>query len=68
MAEIQIKPEALLSLLQDLIQIESVNPSLASKGTGEAAIARYIAEYLSNLGLQVRLQEIEKNRVTVIGI
>ena len=68
MTEIQIKREALLSLLQDLIQIESVNPSLASKGSGEAAIARYISDYLSNLGLEVRFQEIEKNRVNVIGI
>jgi acetylornithine deacetylase len=68
MAEIQIKRETLLNLLQDLIQIESVNPSLASKGTGEAAIARYISDYLNNLGLEVRFQEIEKNRVNVIGI
>ena len=68
MAEIQIKREALLSLLQDLIQIDSVNPSLSSKGTGEAVIARYIRDYLNNLGLEVRFQEIEKNRVNVIGI
>jgi len=68
MTEIQIKREALLSLLQDLIQIESVNPSLASKGSGEAAIARYIGDYLSNLGLEVHFQEIEKNRVNVVGI
>jgi len=68
MAEIQIKREALLSLLQDLIQIDSVNPSLSSKGTGEAVIARYIRDYLNNLGLEVRFQEIEKNRVNVVGI
>jgi len=68
MVEIQIKREALLSLLQDLIQIDSVNPSLSSKGTGEAVIARYIRDYLNNLGLEVRFQEIEKNRVNVVGI
>ena len=68
MAEIQIKREALFSLLQDLIKIESVNPALASKGSGEAAIARYIGDYLRNLGLEVRFQEIEKNRVNVVGI
>jgi acetylornithine deacetylase len=68
MAEIQIKREALLSLLQDLIQIDSVNPSLSSKGTGEAVIARYIGDYLNNLGLEIRFQEIEKNRVNVVGI
>lgn len=68
MAEIQIKREILLNLLQDLIKIESVNPALASKGSGEAAIARYIGDHLRNLGLDVRYQEIEKNRVNVIGI
>lgn len=68
MTEIQIKRDALLSLLQDLIQIESVNPALSSKGSGEAAIARYIGDYLSNLGLEVCFQEIEKNRVNVVGI
>lgn len=68
MTEIQIKREALLNLLRDLIQIESVNPSLAGKGSGEAAIARYIGNYLSSLGLAVRFQEIEKNRVNVVGI
>ena len=44
MAEIRIKREVLLNLLQDLIKIESVNPALASKGSGEAAIARYIGD------------------------
>lgn len=68
MTEIQIKREVLLSLLQDLIQIESVNPSLSNKGSGEAAIARYIRDYLRNLGLEARFQEIEKNRVNVVGI
>ena len=68
MTEIQINRESLLSLLQKLIQIDSVNPSLSSKGTGEASIARYIGAYLNKLGLEVRFQEIEKNRVNVIGV
>jgi acetylornithine deacetylase len=66
--EIQINRESLLTLLQKLIQIDSVNPSLSSKGTGEAIIARYIGAYLNKLGLEVRFQEIEKNRVNVIGV
>lgn len=67
MPEIQIKHEPVRNLLKDLIQIESVNPALSRKGSGEAAIARYISDYLRNLGLDVRFQEIEKNRVNVIG-
>ena len=68
MAEIQINRQALFSLLKDLIQIESVNPSLADKAAGEKAIARYIGDHLKNLGLAVRFQEIEENRVNVVGI
>ncbi len=51
MTQIQINRESLLTLLQKLIQIDSVNPSLSSKGTGEAIIARYIGAYLNKLGL-----------------
>jgi acetylornithine deacetylase len=68
MTEIQINRESLLTLFQKLIQIDSVNPSLSSKGTGEAIIARYIGAYLNKLGLEVRFQEIGKNRVNVIGV
>ena len=68
MAEIQINRENLLTLLQNLIQIDSVNPSLSSKGPGEAIIARYIGVYLNKLGLDVHFQQIEKSRVNVIGI
>jgi acetylornithine deacetylase len=68
MGEIQIKRKALLSLLRDLIQIESVNPSLTNKGSGEAVIARYIRDYLNHLGMEVHLQEIEKSRANVVGI
>ncbi|MGD9044348.1 MAG: ArgE/DapE family deacylase [Desulfobacterales bacterium] len=68
MAEIQINRESLLKLLQSLIQIDSVNPSLSRKGPGEAMIARYIGAYLNKLGIDVRFQEIKKNRVNVIGI
>jgi acetylornithine deacetylase/succinyl-diaminopimelate desuccinylase-like protein len=51
MTQIQINRESLLTLLQKLIQIDSLNPSLSSKGTGEAIIARYIGAYLNKLGL-----------------
>jgi len=68
MAEIQINRERLLTLLQSLIKIDSVNPSLSGKGPGEGIIAGYIGAYLNKLGIDVRFQEIEKNRVNVIGI
>jgi acetylornithine deacetylase len=68
MPETRINHKALVSLLQELIQINSVNPSLTSQGPGEADISRYIGDYLEQLGLAVRYQEIQKNRVNVIAI
>jgi acetylornithine deacetylase len=68
MANIQINNDALLRLLQELVQINSVNPSLSNTGEGEGKIARYIGEYLDKLGLEIHYQELEQNRVNVIGI
>ena len=64
----RINRTALISLMQALIRINSVNPLLSSEGVGEADICRYIGDYLKKLGLTVRYQEIQKNRVNVIGI
>jgi acetylornithine deacetylase len=68
MAAIQINHHALIRLLQQLIQINSVNPTLSEKGVGEADIARYIGDYLKKLGLAVYFQEIDHKRVNVIAV
>jgi acetylornithine deacetylase len=68
MSETRINYEALLQLLQELIQINSVNPSLSDRGAGEEDIARHIGRYLDKLGLEVHFQELQKNRVNVIAI
>jgi acetylornithine deacetylase len=65
---ITINRQYLQTLLNELIQIESVNPDLAKKGDGEREIAQYIGSYLEALGLGVRYQEVEKNRINVIGV
>lgn len=68
MSETKINQGALHQLLQRLIQINSVNPSLSDRGAGEADIARYIGGYLKMLGLEVHFQELGKNRVNVIAV
>jgi acetylornithine deacetylase len=68
MPAIRINRQALVSLMQALIHINSVNPLLSSKGVGEADIAGYIGGYLKKLGLTVRYQNIQKDRINVIGI
>ncbi len=57
-----------ISLLQDLVRIDSVNPSLVPGGRGEAAIAARIAAELGARGLEVRLEEVAPGRPNVIGV
>lgn len=64
----EIDSSQLLKLLQNLIKIESINPSLAKEGSGESEIAHFIADYLKDLGLQIKFQKIGKNRLNTIGI
>ena len=63
-----INEEKLLKILQEMININSVNPLLSEGGKGEGDIATYIGKYLEKIGLEVRYQEITKNRKNVIGI
>ena len=34
------------TVLGDLVKIESINPELVAAGSGEAEIARYVADFL----------------------
>ncbi|MET3292521.1 UNVERIFIED_CONTAM: acetylornithine deacetylase [Brevibacillus sp. OAP136] len=63
-----IDEEKLLHVLQDLIRIQSVNPDLDPKGSGESEIAYYIAKKLTDLGLVMKYQMITETRFNVIGI
>jgi len=63
----EISTNSLLNLLQDLIRIESVNPSLSDSGSGELKIARFIAEHLADGGLEVNLHNLGNQRANVVG-
>ena len=65
---IQIDQEYLLSTLIDLVQINSINPSLVSDGVGEKKIAGYTAKSLAEIGLEVSFLESVPGRPTVVGI
>ena len=56
------------NLLADLVAIDSINSDLVSGGAGEGAIARFIADWLADAGLEVRLDEIQPGRPNVIAI
>lgn len=65
---IHVDKNEALTLLEDLVKIDSVNPSLYPGGSGESRIACFIGDYLKKTGFRVEYQHIAKNRVNVIGI
>lgn len=59
--------DSTLDLLQRLVAIDSVNPSLVPGASGEAAIARALVAELQGIGLSVEIQEAAPGRPNVIG-
>ncbi len=69
-----IATDAVLELLQQLIRIPSVNPSLASDGkageaggTGEAAVADYARGWLAERGIDAWLEDVAPGRPNVVA-
>ena len=54
-------------LLSQLVAIDSVNPALVPGGAGEAEIARYVARWLEERGLDVEVEEVAPGRPTSSG-
>lgn len=57
-----VDKKRLIKLTQNLIQINSENPP-----GDESRIARFLKEYLSQIGLKTRTFEFKKNRINVIA-
>ncbi len=57
-----------ISLLRDLVAIDSVNPSLVAGAAGEKAIAEAIADRLKRIGLDVHVQQVAPDRPNVIAV
>jgi len=55
-------------LAAQLVAVDSVNPSLAATGGGEAAAARVLAEWLERAGLEVSVDEVVPGRPNVVGV
>jgi acetylornithine deacetylase len=60
--------EFIVRTLADLVRIDSINPSIAAGGAGEAEIAAYIVRVLDGIGLETRTLEPEPGRATAVGI
>jgi acetylornithine deacetylase len=57
-----------ISLLRDLVAIDSVNPSLVAGAAGEAEIGRAIEAHMRRIGLDVVRQPVDGGRANIIGV
>ena len=62
------RAEDLADLICELVRIESVNPDLVASGSGEGAIARFVASWLADAGLDVEIVEPVPGRPSVVGV
>lgn len=67
MSVVELDRGLTLSILRDLVRINSINPVLDPEGPGEKEAARYVAAVLKDAGLGVHLHEPEPGRVSVVG-
>jgi acetylornithine deacetylase len=58
----------LAELLADIVRIDSINPDLIEGAAGEGEIARFVAGWLEQAGLEVEVEEVEPGRFNTIGI
>jgi len=63
----QIDRDYLRRTLVRLVQINSVNPTLAPGAPGEREIAAFIAASLESIGLKTQIFEPEPGRISVVG-
>ena len=59
---------SLQDLVSELVAIESVNPDLVASGSGEAAIASFVAGFMRDAGLEVTMVEPVAGRPSVVGV
>ena len=57
-----------LTLLRDLVAIDSVNPSLVPGAAGEGAIAQAVAAEMRGFGLDVVVEDVGPGRPNVVGV
>src|SRR3712207_1550663 len=57
----------IVELLSALVAVDSVNPDLVPGGAGEGEIARFIADWLTEHGVEAELAEVGPGRWNVVG-
>ena len=51
-----------------LVAIESINPDVVAGGSGEVAVARFVAEWCERAGLETTLSEPAPGRANVVAV
>ena len=59
---------AVVELTSQLVAIESINPDVVEGGSGELALARFVAEWCERAGLDVTLTDLAPGRANVIAV
>jgi acetylornithine deacetylase len=57
-----------VELAARLVEIESINPDIVAGGSGEGAIARFVAEWCERAGLETTLSDAAPGRPNVVAI
>ena len=57
-----------ISLLRELVSIDSVNPSLVPGARGEGAVAETIATHMRRFGMDVEVRHVVPGRPNVVGM
>lgn len=55
-------------LATQLVAIESINPDVVAGGSGEAAVARFVAEWCERAGLETTLSDAAPGRPNVVAV
>ncbi len=59
---------SVVELTSQLVAIESINPELGVGGSGEAALARFVAEWCERAGLETTISEPAPGRPNVVAV
>ena len=60
--------DPVISLLAELVSIDSVNPALVNGGAGETEIAEAVSRHLEASGLRVERQDAAPGRPNIVGV
>ncbi len=65
---LNIDSDFIINALQDMVRINSANPSLSAENPGEGELAAYLAQTMTDMGLDVTIYDVAPGRPNVVGV